>query len=280
MNINDFTKLTIAQLRALQEASKEYGEDTEIFLVLSATIDTLTDRLENELNQPVVNIPAGFNNQEEYTDFLREQLRVLGNNQNNANPYDEFEAEFGGQFDGNENDDALIEDLQTNQLIDVVGIVDDGQGGYKEIGSVEESTAKLDEMLAGVTRTVYDEDGNAHEEPVQLPATDHLFHVKYRRIDGQELTLADVDFILAHKYSEALKNFENIQMFAVEDGATPSEKTVVFLVLAEGKIKLQHLALGLVQYRGQRVFPGIGQVEAVGQVNFLEELDFGIGFGR
>lgn len=179
-------------------------------------------------------IPAGFADEEEYDEFLDEQI---------AEAFADVDEEnLGGIRDA---------------ITDVVGVLPNANGDMVEIGNVQQSAAAADELVAQFE----EENGEVEVE--------NSIYITYKRLDDRELTDDHVRTIINHPISASLQHLGNLQFMEIRGGETPSEKLAVFGIVEEGTISLKTLALGATAYRGVHVFPGIGRVSAAGAVNFI-----------
>lgn len=157
---------------------------------------------------------------------------------------------------------AVFPDYQVDTLAstvtDVVGVVADESGNYVEVGNAEESIRKTIDMI------------NEYEleEEEELEA-ENTISIVYSRLDDNELTIDNVHTIINHPISEPLKQLGAIQLMEINHLTEDSHKEAVFAVLEEGPLPLKALALGITSYRGVSIFPGLGQVQAIGSVNFI-----------
>lgn len=221
--ISDFIAAQLTQLHASAVASLPVG--SPIIGVLSRAVEGLA----GEVREPV--LPDGFVFQENYDAFLEEQVNAVF-------------------------PDSTSEQLK-QELVDVVGVVQNEDGQYVEVGNVEASAAQANENIA-----VFEEENGEI-------FTDHRIVITYNRLNGEALTEVNVREIINHPTSASLDKFGNIQLLEIADTEKANEKKAVFVVLEEGTISLKTLALNIASYRGKAVFPGIGAVSAVADpINF------------
>lgn len=196
-------------------------------------------------------VPDGLT-EAQYLDFLEGQRGML-------------EEVMGGLI----NEDGLPatpQEIATN-IMDVVGAVPDGNGNMVEVGNVDEATRQMDEMIEQQLT-------EAREMGLAVPeigTPERQIQITYTRLDGEVLTDVDVQRIIDHPISDSLRYLGDIQFFGTEEGETPNSRVAIFAVLEDGRVRLQHLALGAVAYQGQHVIAGLGAVQARGHVNFLED---------
>jgi len=174
-------------------------------------------------------IPVGFT-EDTYDEFLTEQIETV--------------------FADSNPDDVI------DNITDVVGTVVGADGTLTEVGDVVASGAAADDMVA------------AYEEEMGEVEVGNSINITYTRIDGNELTVNDVQTIIDHPASDALKHLGTIQLLTINETDDVSKKEAVFGVLETGAISLKALALGAAAYRGVSVFPGLGRVQAIGATNF------------
>jgi hypothetical protein len=223
--ISDFIAAQLTQLHASAVATLP-----EDHVVVEALSRAITDIKNGAVREPV--LPAGFV-QEDYDAFLEDQVNAVF-------------------------PDSTVEELKAN-ITDVVGAVQNAEGQYVEVGSVQDAAAQAKELVEAY-----------EEENGEELYTDHRIVINYKRLNGEALTETNVREILNHPMSAALDHLGNIQLLDIVDADTPNWKKAVFVVLEEGTISLKSLALNVAMYRGKHVFPGIGAVEASADpVNFV-----------
>jgi hypothetical protein len=95
------------------------------------------------------------------------------------------------------------------------------------------------------------------------PQAQREFTVRYSKDNGQPLSYAEVEQILAHPVSRGLDRLGRHQFLEVTPGETASVKNARFVLLADGEIDLATIALAATAYRGTFDFGGtIGLVSA------------------
>lgn len=144
-----------------------------------------------------------------------------------------------------------VQDREDN----VIGVIPTGDGGYAPVGDAADAARELEAMIV-------DHIAETGEEI----ETDGTFTVTYTRMNGEELSEADVHRIIEHPVSAPLKNLGDIQLHRVREGEGINEKVAVFLVNEQGAFSLEGFAVNIMGYKGIQVFPGLGQVKAVGNV--------------
>jgi len=156
----------------------------------------------------------------------------------------------------------VLENEGTDAVVDVVGTLVDENGTITEIGDAEASFAQARDIVAA-----HEEDAAEYgEDDIEV---ENSINVTYTRLDGQALTLENVQTIINHPVSAALKHFGAIQLVDVKATDNASEKQAVFAVLEEGAMPLKALALQVAAYRGITPIAGLGRIQAVGTVNFV-----------
>lgn len=226
----EVAKLQIANLRATLQT--QFPDNTNAADILQNCELGLTALVDGMAEGQV--IPAGFT-EETFRAFLESNATVLTD------------------------DETTLDDVAPN-ITDVAGLVDvNGDGNLVEVGNFDASADAIAEQL--------DELELAGEE---IPEASNLLTVTYTRVNEGELTEANVRSILDHPISQTLNKLGNIQLLSIEPTDVPSKKEAVFVVLEEGRLPLKALALQAVAYRGVHVFPGMGAVQAIANVNFIE----------
>ncbi len=228
------TEFILTQLAALLN-SAEAGLPTghKVIKALEEAMASILDDDFDEIDEietPEAIIPQGFD-AETYDAFLEEQVEVVF-------------------------PERAVDSVR-GSITDVVGTVITEDGTVTEVGDVIASAAAVDQIIADLE----EEQGEELETP-------NIIKIKYTRLDDKELTVDDVNSIINHPVSSALKHLGSIQLLEINNTDSMSEKDAIFGILEEGTISLKILALGAASYRGVSVFPGIGRVQAVGSTNF------------
>lgn len=163
-------------------------------------------------------------------------------------------------YDDDYDDRGYVEEIITPDNVgeredNVIGVVPTGEGTYVAVGDVDDAARELEAMIV-------DHIAETGEEI----ETDNTFTVTYTRLNGEELSTADVHRIIEHPVSAPLKNLGKVELYRVHDGEGANEKVAVFLVTEKGNFSLEGFAVNIMGYKGIQVFPGLGQVKAVGNV--------------
>jgi hypothetical protein len=269
MDENTYIKFLLTQLEGIEASAQTvFEEGTEVLTILETAIDSL----KAELNG--THFPVGMT-AESFRDFLEVQLLPdvkAGNLAPNRDAigymdadgfheYDENDLAYDDGNDDNEDDVPLDDEDILDELVagvrDVVGLVPDAEGNLTAVGSIDESAAFADELVA------------QHEEEVGPIEVSDSIMITYTRLDENELTEAEVMSIITHPISVTLAHFGAVQLVEIQSGTADNVKVAVFGVVESGKVNLKTIALGAVAYRGVHPFPGIGSIQAVGSVNFV-----------
>lgn len=220
--ILDFIAAQLAQLHA--SAVANLPEGSPAIEVLSRAVA----EIHGAVREPV--LPDGFD-QATYDAFLEEQVNAVF-------------------------PDSTVEEMKAN-ITDVIGVVQDADGQYVEVGNVEQATAGANDLVA----TFEEENGEI--------LTDRRIVITYERLNGEILTETNVHEIINHPTSASLDKFGNIQLLEIADTDKANTKQAVFFVVEEGVVSLKALALSVAAYRGRAIFPRIGAVSAVAEpINF------------
>jgi hypothetical protein len=236
MNEKNYIDLIAQQIKSLYTSAS--GVLPENHIVLSALQECL-----NKLKEDTREIPDGFT-EDTFNDFLTEQVPVV------------FPEK------GLDNVTATVGD--------VVGVIPDGKGNYVEVGNADESIQKVRDIIAK-NEFYEDEYDDEYEDEYEdeNQEVENTISIVYSRLDDNELTIDNVHTIINHPISDALKRLGSIQLMEINHLDEDYEKEAVFAVLEEGPLPLKALALGITSYRGVSIFPGLGQVQAIGSVNFV-----------
>lgn len=157
-----------------------------------------------------------------------------------------------------QNRDEAEDDDNAPQITGVI----EKDGAYVEIGDFAAATDKLEETITAIE----DELEQAGEEG--FPEPEHAMSVQYTRLDGNPLSDEDVETILNHPVSAPLHRLGQLKLDTILPGETVASRVARFEIENPRRSTLVGLALGAVAYRGIKVFPGLGRVEAQGSVNF------------
>lgn len=156
---------------------------------------------------------------------------------------------------GNYVDPVITAENVQDREDNVIGVIPTGDGGYATVGDAADAARELEAMIV-------DHIAETGEEI----ETDETFTVTYTRMNGEELSKADVHRIVEHPVSAPLKHLGDIQLQLVREGEGINEKVAVFYVAEQGDFSLEGFAVNIMGYKGIQVFPGLGQVKAVGNV--------------
>jgi hypothetical protein len=269
MNEKLHTDLVASQIRTIRiETEINHPDNKPLIAILSSTLtelEKLQDRLANGAADPFAAAPAVTHAPVEPTNFRE----ILDANPDLADIFGEAEVVplVVPENMSEENYRNLIEDnfdeetaqrILENGGIPVAGLVPNENGELVEVGNFDESADEAEALVADF------EEENGEE---RIP--ENLVTVRYSRLDGQELTEEDTKAIIEHPISENLKRIGDIYLRRIQDTEQASTKDAVFIVAEENKNMLKTLAYNVAVYKGIHVFPGLGRVQAVGNVNFL-----------
>lgn len=201
--------------------------------------------------EPVEVAPEQPQVADELEDFLDENIVIAGLTPDEfVQVMDEVPEDLAEVILANEDGD-----------IGITGVIEK-DGVTVEVGDWEGNVARMEELLA-------EEDQNRAEEgEAPLPEPEHAILVTYTRLDGNTLSDDDVQAILDSNASAPLFKIGNLHLNRILDGQNIDTRVAEFEIENPTRSVLQGLALGAIAYRGIKVFPGIGRVEARGSVNF------------
>lgn len=201
---------------------------------------------EDEDEDDVPNHPEGFNDEDEFSDFLADQEEFITNK---VTVYDEETGEE-------------TEVTMTPQ--DVVGAVVAWGGGYKDVGNLDDSVTQL-EQIEDLQNTIYDEETGEvlyrnEPEPVET------IRVRIVREDGLSLSDNDVtNRIFTHRQAAPMLQIFG-QEYNILNTENDSEKIVAFTIDQDNnqsKVMAKALSDGqYVNFGGRVVIPGLGLVTA------------------
>lgn len=201
---------------------------------------------EDEDEDDVPNHPEGFNDEDEFSDFLADQEEFITNK---VTVYDEETGEE-------------TEVTMTPQ--DVVGVAVAWGGGYKDVGNLDDSVTQL-EQIEDLQNTIYDETTGEvlyrnEPEPVET------IRVRIVREDGLSLSDNDVtNRIFTHRQAAPMLQIFG-QEYNILNTENDSEKIVAFTIDQDNnqsKVMAKALSDGqYVNFGGRVVIPGLGLVTA------------------
>lgn len=168
-------------------------------------------------------------------------------------------------FAGGYNEDG--EDREDREdrgdFTDEIGIhgVIEKDGEFVEVGDFAANAARMQELIEEV-EAEQEEMGEEIREP------EHAINIRYTRLDGQALSVEDTLTILNHPVSRPLKNLGKLRFDSILEGEESATKIARFEIEDATRTTLVGMAMGAIAYAGIKVFPGLGQVQATGYVNF------------
>ena len=232
------TKMIAGQLNALRDTAVEaFGDDSPLVAALDAAIEAATGGEGAKRT-----IPRRFIDEAQYDNFVMDQMDTLTGNLDDT-PTEEAAEIRAGIYDN---------------ITDVVGAVPNPETGeLEEVGSLDESVAKVDEAITEMENELGDE----------IEVGDY-FIVAYTLMNGDNITEDDVDRIIQHPISNALRHMGHLNFAGVRRTDSPSTLEAVWRVELDGPISRKHFAVGAVAYAGQHVVPGVGLVQARGRVSW------------
>lgn len=147
-----------------------------------------------------------------------------------------------------------------NDILDETGItgVIEKDGELVEIGDFDANAARMEALV----NEAEEEMGEAFDEP------EHAVNIRYTRLDGQALTVDQTLTILNHPVSRPLHNLGKLRFDRIVETDNDAEKVARFEIEDASRAVLVGMAMGAIAYAGIKVFPGLGQVQANGFVNF------------
>ena len=225
--------LALEQLQSLVKvAEKSLGADHSLTTALSEAIELVDSAEEAPLDNDFEN--------DEYGEELPTPDGFA-----NREEYADFLA------------DQLGEEALDTAIVDVVGTIHNEDGTTQEVGNAAESFRQARETVEAINeeRAEYGE---------EIPANARLFSVEYTLLSGDELTEGTVRQIVDHPVSNNLKALGNLAILDILGQG--SQRTVNFAILEEGELPLAAFQEQIVAYRGTTAIPGVGLVQAAGNV--------------
>lgn len=240
MDEKTYIKFIVAQIEALRTSARDVlDEDHDVVIALDELLDTISSRRVT---------PAGFTD-ESFDATLEEQV-----DQELVNALD----------NGGENVLGVIQNVETGEYVEV-GNAEAINLANQAVENIENRADFDDYNDDNDVDDYYDEELVPHG----IRETDNYITVTYTRLDEKELTDAQVNTIINHPISSALNKLGAIQLVTVKNTENVAKKEALFAIMEQGELSLKTLAYGIAAYRGITIFPGIGQVQAVGSVNFV-----------
>lgn len=244
MDEKTYIKFIVAQIEALRTSARDVlDEDHDVVIALDELLDTISSRRVT---------PAGFTD-ESFDATLEEQV-----DQELVNALD----------NGGENVVGIVQNVETGEYVEV--------GNAEAINlanqAVEDLENRADFDDYNDDNADYNDVDDYYDEelvPHGVRETDNYITVTYTRLDENELTDDQVKNIIEHPISNALNKLGAIQLVTVKNTENVAKKEALFAIMEQGELSLKTLAYGIASYRGITIFPGIGQVQAVGSVNFV-----------
>lgn len=265
--------LATTQLKALSQMAKDAGltDLEQQFNLFVLSLNTTSDMPPTPTSVAASNDAAeGFwANYEEEEDDLYEDLDddLLFEEDEEPTPPTGFrdQEHFESFVEEQEASRPIINDegeiVAENAPDDVHGVIPDGEGGYTQVGDLEESLETVSDLLEE-SNTIRDEE-TGEALYVNEPDDVDLINIKFTRAQG-ELTSDDVEnSIFNHPQAQPMLNMFGRE-YRILRTENPNEKVVAFTIdqdNTQSRKMAQLLADGkFVQFGGRIIVPGIGQV--------------------